>query len=175
MQRGQRPPLSFPTGKPSRSVNPFKQNSSKHAPDMNIRPLSALSIAAALSVSALNPLSAAVQQATPISQVAPAYSHDLRGSEVEGEVVVSFTITATGRVLNPVVVRSTDRLLEKPTLAAVRKWTFTPAMKDGVAVSERAIQPVAFVMPDIHSAAGARLVTSRSKPATQTGNPAGAN
>jgi TonB family protein len=164
----------LPNRKASRSVDPPKQNSSKHAPDMNIRSMSALSIAAALSVSALTPLSAAVQQATPISQVAPAYSHDLRASRVEGEVVVSFTISATGRVLNPVVVSSSDRLLEKPTLAAVRKWTFAPAMKDGVAVSERVVQPVAFLMPDLHSSAAFGLATSRSKPATQADNHAGA-
>jgi TonB family protein len=130
---------------------------------MNIRSMSACSLVAALSMAALSPLSAAVQEATPISQVAPVYSHELRASGVEGEVVVSFTISKTGQVLNPVVVSSTDRLLEKPTLAAVRKWTFTPAVKDGVIVSEKAILPVAFAMPELH-AASARFVTSRSKP-----------
>jgi TonB family protein len=131
---------------------------------MNIRSLSAFSVAAALSVSALNSMSAAVQEAKPICQVAPAYSHELRSSGVEGEVVVGFTISTTGQVLNPVVLRSTDRLLEKPTLAAVRQWTFSPAVKNGVNVSEQAILPVAFAMPELHTAA-ARLVTSRSKPA----------
>jgi periplasmic protein TonB len=118
---------------------------------MNIRLMSACSLAAALSVSASNRLSAAVQNARPVSQVAPAYSHELRASDVEGEVVVSFTITTNGDVLNPVVVSSSDRHLEKPTLAAIRKWKFAPAMKDGVAVSVKALQPVAFRIPELHS------------------------
>jgi hypothetical protein len=47
-------------------------------------------------------------------------------------------------------------------------------MKDGIAVSERAVLPVAFLMPDLHSAVGARLVTSTSKPAKQAANAAAA-
>jgi protein TonB len=125
----------------------------------------ASSLAAALSVSASQSLSAATQDAKPISEVAPVYSHDLRASGVEGEVVVSFTITAKGDVLNPVVVSSTDRLLEKPTLAAVIKWKFAPAMKDGVPISVRAVQPVAFMIPDLHQDA-TRLITSNAHPAS---------
>ena len=133
--------------------------------------MSACSLAAALSVSVSSPLSAAdFQEARPISQIAPAYSHDLRASCVEGDVVVSFTITPTGEVRNPALVSSTNRFLDKPTLAAVLKWKFTPAMKDGVAVSEKVVQPVAFRIPDIHPAATARLVASRPAPASQTGN-----
>ena len=81
---------------------------------MNIRLISSMSLAAALSVSALSQASAAVQNASPVSQVTPAYSHELRASGVEGEVVVGFTITAKGEVLNPVVMSSTDRQLESP-------------------------------------------------------------
>lgn len=134
---------------------------------MNIRLMSACSLAAALSVSALNPLSAAVQNAKPICQIAPTYSHDLRASGVEGEVVVGFTITATGDVVNPVVVSSTDRLLENPTLAAIRKWKFTPAMKDGVAVSVKAVQPVSFIILELHPAAARRLISLSAHPASQ--------
>jgi TonB family protein len=133
---------------------------------MNIRSISSCLIAAALSVSA----SAAVQNPKPVSQVAPAYSFDLRESGVEGEVVVAFTITAAGDVLNPVVVRSTERLLEKPTLAAVRKWKFAPATEGGVAVSVHAVQPVAFVIPELHADASARLLVSTSSPASQAKN-----
>jgi len=129
--------------------------------------MSACSLAAALSVSALNPLSAAVQDAKPISQPAPSYSAYLRSACVEGKVVVRFTVTAKGDVINPEVVSSTDRLLEAPALDAVRQWKFVPATKDGVAINERAIQPVAFVMPELHPDSAARLVVSNSKPASQ--------
>jgi TonB family protein len=132
---------------------------------MNIRLISSLSLAAALSVSVLNQASAAVQDATPVSQAAPAYSHELRASGVEGEVVVGFTITAKGEVLNPVVVSSTDRLLEYPTLAAVRKWKFAPAVKDGVPVDQKAVQTVAYMIPELHSNAS-RMVTQNAHPAS---------
>jgi TonB family protein len=134
---------------------------------MNTRLMSACSLAAALSVSALNPLSAAVQEAKPISQPAPTYSTELRAACIEGKVVVSFTITAAGDVVNPVVVSSTDRSLDAPALEAVRKWKFAPAMKDGVAIRVRALQPVAFVIPELHPDSASRLIVSNSKPASQ--------
>lgn len=142
---------------------------------MNIRIIPACSLAAALSVSALNPLSAAVQDAKPVSQTAPIYSSDLRASCVEGQVVVSFTITAKGDVINPAVVSSTDRRLEAPALEAVRKWKFEPASKDGVAVRVRALQPLAFVIPELHSDSAARLLVSNSKPASQSKDSASVN
>jgi len=127
--------------------------------------MSLLSLAAALTVSASNSLTAASQNPMPVSQAAPVYSHDLRASGVEGEVVVGFTITATGEVSHPVVVSSTNQLLDYPTLAAVRKWKFTPAMKDGVAVDVKAVQPVAFTIPELHPAS-ARLITKNAHPAS---------
>jgi protein TonB len=142
---------------------------------MNIPSLSSCSIAAALTVSALAPLSAAAQNAKPILQVAPAYSLQLRESGVEGEVVVGFTISANGDVLNPVVVSSTDRALNKATLVAVRQWKFTPSMKDGVAVSVRAVQPIAFRIPELHSDFTARIVVSDSKPGSQVKGSTSAN
>lgn len=138
---------------------------------MNTRILSTCSFVAALSASALSPLSAAVQDATPVTQVAPAYSHDLRAQGVEGEVVVSFTISAKGDVINPTVIRTTDRDLDKATLIAVKQWKFAPAMKDGVAVSVKAIQPIAFVIPALHDDSYFRLVTA--KPASAAGKTAG--
>jgi TonB family protein len=133
---------------------------------MNIRNLSAFSLAAALAVSAVSPLSAAIQGATPLSQVAPTYAHDLRLSGVEGEVVVGFTISKTGEVQNAAVVSSTDRALEDPTLAAVRQWRFSPAMKDGVAVSVKAVQAVSYSITGLRAAPD-RVVTMKSHPASE--------
>jgi TonB family protein len=130
---------------------------------MNIRTISSCFIIAALSASA----SAAVQNPKPISQVAPAYALDLRQSDVEGEVVVSFTISASGNVINPAIVSSTDRDLNDCTLAAVRKWKFAPTMKDGVAVSVKALQPVAFKIPELHTDVSTRIVVSNGTPASQ--------
>jgi TonB family protein len=134
---------------------------------MNIRLMSACSLAAALSVSALNPLSAAVLEAKPITQVAPAYPGELRTACLEGQVVVSFTITAQGDVINAKVVSSTDRKLEGPALDAIQKWKFAPATRDGVAIKVKALQPIAFVMPELHSNSATRFVVSNSRPASQ--------
>jgi TonB family protein len=117
---------------------------------MNIRILSACSLAAALSVSALSPLSASVVDARPILQTAPFYSHELRAQGTEGDVVVHFTISEKGDVVDPVVASTTNQLLDASTLRAVRNWKFAPAMKDGVAVSVKASQTVAFRIPELH-------------------------
>jgi TonB family protein len=135
----------------------------------------ACSLVAALSVLAVTSMSAAIQEATPVTQVAPAYSRDLRASCVEGDVVVSFTVTKTGDVLNPKVVSSTDQLLEKPTLAAIRKWKFAPARSGGVAVSATVVQPVHFSIPELHPDNAVRLVVSNSKAGSRSGNSTSAN
>jgi TonB family protein len=130
---------------------------------MNIRILSACSLAAALSVSALSPLSAAVIDARPILQTAPNYSHELRATGTEGEVVVNFTISEKGDVINPVVVSTTNQLLDKSTLKAVRTWKFAPAMKDGVAVSEKASQTVAYRIPELHDDVTTRVIVMNQR------------
>ncbi len=54
----------------------------------------------------------------------------------EGTTLLSFTITPTGTVENPVVARSSgDELLDQASLTCVKRWLYKPAIKDGVAVS----------------------------------------
>jgi protein TonB len=137
--------------------------------------MSACSLAAALSVSALNPMSAAVLDAKPIAQPAPSYPSELRTACLEGQVVVSFTITAQGDVINAQVVSSTDRRLEAPALEAIQKWKFAPAMRDGVAIKVKALQPIAFAMPDLHANTATRFIVSNSKPASQAKNSTSVN
>jgi protein TonB len=137
--------------------------------------MSVCSLAAALSMSALPSLSAASQDAKPISQVAPAYRLDLREAGVEGEVVVAFTINAAGQVVDPVVIRTTNSDLDRSTLAAVRQWKFAPAMCNGVAVSQKAVLPVAFKISDLPTNAGTRIVVSDSRPASQARSSTSAN
>jgi periplasmic protein TonB len=83
-----------------------------------------------------------------IAQPKPEYSTYLRHADIEGHVVVSFTVTPKGDVINATVVRSTDRLFSEPTLEAVSKWKFKPAMKDGLPVSTRVSELVTFLIPD---------------------------
>ncbi len=53
----------------------------------------------------------------------------------EGTTTVGFTITAQGTVENPVVERSSgDEMLDLAALTCVKRWLYTPATKDGIAV-----------------------------------------
>jgi protein TonB len=112
-------------------------------------------------MTALTPMSASVQKPTPISQPAPAYSVDIRAAGIEGVVVVGFTISKSGDVVNPVVVSTTERALDKATIAAVKKWKFAPATDNGVPVSVSAVQTVAFTIAELHSGAAPRAVVSK--------------
>jgi len=58
----------------------------------------------------------------PVSQVAPA---------VEGVVTLVFVLDETGRVEEPRVENSSRPEFEKPALDAIRKWRFSPGLKDG--------------------------------------------
>jgi TonB family protein len=102
-----------------------------------------LACATAFSTTAL---SANDQRPKPISQVLPEYSFDLRRSRIEGDVLLSFTITSQGGVADATVVRSTRREFELPALVAIKQWKFIPATRDGLAVSTPTRQLVAFAM-----------------------------
>jgi protein TonB len=69
-----------------------------------------------------------------VSQVAPAYPAELRKAKVEGVVTLVFILDETGRVEDPRVENSTRPEFEKPALDAIRKWRFSPGMRDGQAV-----------------------------------------
>jgi len=67
----------------------------------------------------------------PVSQVAPAYPAELRKAKVEGVVTLVFVLDETGRVEEPRVENSSRPEFEKPALDAIRKWRFSPGLKDG--------------------------------------------
>lgn len=106
-----------------------------------------LLIAAALGASALCPSLLAVshdQDPKVISATAPKYPYELLRAEVEGAVLVSFTVTAQGGVTDVVVVNSTDRAFEASALNSVKSWKFAPAIKEGSAVNMPVLQIVTF-------------------------------
>jgi TonB family protein len=95
-----------------------------------------------------NSSSALDQPPRAVSQLAPVYSAYLRHADVEGSVVVAFTVTPSGDVTNAAIVSSTDRLLNEPTLRAIVRWKFMPAVKAGLPVSSRVNERVTFSIPD---------------------------
>ena len=69
---------------------------------------------------------------------------ELRSRKVEGTVVVSFIVDATGRVVQPKVEKATLEAFERPALDAVRQWRFDPAVRAGEKVPSRLRIPIRF-------------------------------
>jgi protein TonB len=65
-----------------------------------------------------------------------------------GQVTIVFVVDARGRVETPTVQSSTDPLLEKAALAAVKQWRFEPGKRNGEPVRFRMRVPIAFPAGD---------------------------
>ena len=70
----------------------------------------------------------------PIVRVAPVYPARALSRGLEGYVDMSFTVTTTGTVKDPVVVFSTSSLFERAAVRAVLKFKYKPRVVDGVPV-----------------------------------------
>lgn len=85
---------------------------------------------------------------TAISRVYPNYPEHLRLRRIEGEVLVEFTVTREGGVIDPVVINSEPSGVFDPlVLQAVSRWHFQPRRDDqGEPVPVRARQFFAFTL-----------------------------
>jgi protein TonB len=81
-------------------------------------------------------------------QISPDYPHAAKAAGLDGEVWVEFIVDPSGRVHDPAVVRSSDRMFEEATLRAVSKWRFEPGKLNGRPVSFRMSVPVLFHLSD---------------------------
>ena len=70
----------------------------------------------------------------PIVRVAPVYPARALSRGLEGYVDMSFTVTTTGTVKDPVVLFSTSSLFERAAIRAVLKFKYKPRVVDGVPV-----------------------------------------
>jgi TonB family protein len=78
------------------------------------------------------------KQITPpqkIKGVDPQYSERARRNRIEGIVVVTLILKEDGTPTYMFVSRSLDSDLDRNAIDAVRRWQFTPAMRDGHAIS----------------------------------------
>ena len=57
----------------------------------------------------------------------PSYSEEARAAKVQGSVILSVVVTATGQVEKVVVQRGPGHGLEQKAIEAVQNWRFTPA------------------------------------------------
>ena len=62
------------------------------------------------------------------------YPAEARAAEIEGVLQVRVTIGAHGEVLDAVALNTLGSGLDEAAIAAVRSWTFEPAMRCGHAV-----------------------------------------
>lgn len=70
----------------------------------------------------------------PIVRVAPVYPARALSRGVEGYVDMSFTVTTTGTVRDPIVTFSTSSLFDRAATRAVLKFKYKPRVVDGVPV-----------------------------------------
>ncbi|HEY0969023.1 MAG TPA: energy transducer TonB [Opitutaceae bacterium] len=87
---------------------------------------------------------AAVEPPVPVRTVAPEFPTEMRAQRVSGVVTVSVQIDESGNVTDSSVEKSSNPAFDPAAVAAVRKWKFKPAKKDGAAVAIRVSIPVKF-------------------------------
>ncbi|UCC13401.1 MAG: energy transducer TonB [Gammaproteobacteria bacterium] len=81
----------------------------------------------------------------PIVRISPRYPRQALLQGVEGWVEIEFTITAEGRVIDPVVVVSEPRkVFDRNAIQAILRWKFKPRFIDGEPITRRAVQTIVF-------------------------------
>jgi protein TonB len=81
---------------------------------------------------------------TPISKIQPSYPSGLLKSGVGGRVLISCVVDETGKVVSATVKQSAHPDLDKAAIAAVNKWKFKPANRDGRSVTAKCVVPFNF-------------------------------
>jgi len=92
----------------------------------------------------LDPVVNSPTTARPVKQVAPEYPLALRRAGVAGHAIVEIDIDANGTVHNAVAVESDDPGFSAAAIAAVSRWQFAPARKDGRPVADHQSIPFTF-------------------------------
>jgi protein TonB len=74
-----------------------------------------------------------------LGRIAPNYPHRALVHELEGSVVVKFTVTTQGTVTDIRIVESTHSVFEQAAIAAVVKSRYRPRIVDGFPVETRGV------------------------------------
>ncbi len=79
---------------------------------------------------------AIARELTPLVRIPPEYPMAARAKEVEGYVIVRFTVTETGAVADPEILRSDPPgVFDRAARRAVLRWKYQPQLQDGKPVS----------------------------------------
>jgi protein TonB len=107
-------------------------NIDPNAPTINVPPPS---VAQNIDIGGPGGMNIAEGDYLPIVRVAPVYPARAQSRGLEGYVDMSFTVTATGTVIDPIVVFSTSGLFERAASRAVLKFKYKPRVVDGIPVN----------------------------------------
>lgn len=84
-------------------------------------------------------------QPKPVKQVMPTYPESARAVGASGKVVVRVSVGVDGKVTSATILSSFGNpACEAAALSAAKKWTFTPATKDGVPFEQKISIPFTF-------------------------------
>ena len=73
-------------------------------------------------------------------RVEPVYPSRALTYGIEGFVIVQFDVTADGRVVDVVIIESTDSVFNKAAIKAAERFKFKPRVVDGLALASYGIQ-----------------------------------
>lgn len=107
-------------------------NINPDAPSINVAPPQ---VAANTDIGGPGGMNIAEGDYLPIVRVAPVYPARALSRGLEGFVDLSFTVTTTGTVIDPIVLQSTSSLFERAAIRAVLKFKYKPRVVDGVPVA----------------------------------------
>ncbi|MEO0575638.1 MAG: TonB family protein [Pseudomonadota bacterium] len=119
-QKPDTPPPDVPPP-PSDDINPDVGTIGVRAPTVNT----------STQIAGPGSLSYADGEYLPIVRVAPVYPNRALSRGLEGYVDLSFTVTTTGAVKDPIVTFSTSSLFERAAKNAVLKFKYKPRVVDG--------------------------------------------
>ena len=106
-------------------------NVNPDAPSINIAPPT---VQASTDIGGPGGMNIAEGDYLPIVRVAPVYPARALSRGLEGFVDLSFTVTTTGTVKDPIVIQSTSSLFERAAIRAVLKFKYKPRVVDGIPV-----------------------------------------
>lgn len=112
-------------------------NIDPNAPTVNIPPPT---VSANVDIGGPGGMNIAEGDYLPIVRVAPVYPARALSRGIEGYVDMSFTVTTTGTVKDPIVVFSTSSLFDRAAERAVLKFKYKPRVVDGQPVEVRGVK-----------------------------------
>jgi len=129
-----------PEAPPPDMPKPRMDNMDAPAETINIAPMS---MNADINISGDFGFSASDGEYLPIVKVAPIYPRRAQSRGLEGYVLIEFTVTKTGAVSNPVIIRSEPpNVFDRAALSAVIKFKYKPRVVNGEPIDSPGVRNI---------------------------------